>query len=89
MTDGPQRITKPLLAVLRVLKDREMHGWAISEEAGMERPTIYVLMKRLESWGWVTSRWEDNPGGVNRPRRCYYRFTEKGAEAAGLLTRQR
>ncbi|MEU7844719.1 PadR family transcriptional regulator [Micromonospora sp. NPDC049114] len=86
MSDGPVRITGPLLAVLNALldaDDNELHGWAIMRTTGKSGPTIYKILERLAESKWVTSRWEDDantePG---KPRRRYYRLTPHGATSA-------
>ncbi|MET7881286.1 PadR family transcriptional regulator [Micromonospora profundi] len=87
MSDGPVRITGPLLAVLNALlnaDDNELHGWAIMKTTGKSGPTIYKILERLDESKWVTSRWEDDaePG---KPRRRYYRLTPHGATSAREL----
>ncbi|WFE48835.1 helix-turn-helix transcriptional regulator [Micromonospora sp. WMMD1155] len=92
MSDGPARITGPLLAVLNALldaDDNELHGWAIMKATGKGGPTVYKILERLNESKWVTSRWEDDaePG---KPRRRYYKLTPHGVSSARALiaTRQ-
>lgn len=87
MSDGPVRVTGPLLAVLDALlnaDDNELHGWAIMKTTGKSGPTIYKILERLAESNWVTSRWEDDaePG---KPRRRYYRLTPHGVTSASEL----
>ncbi|MFE0527150.1 PadR family transcriptional regulator [Micromonospora parva] len=89
MSDGPVRITGPLLAVLNTLldaDDHELHGWAIMKATGKGGPTVYKILERLAESKWVTSRWEDDantePG---KPRRRYYKLTPHGATSARAL----
>ncbi|WP_371408905.1 PadR family transcriptional regulator [Micromonospora zamorensis] len=87
MSDGPVRVTGPLLAVLDALldaDDHELHGWAIMKATGKSGPTIYKILERLAESKWVTSRWEEDaePG---KPRRRYYRLTPHGAASARSL----
>jgi PadR family transcriptional regulator, regulatory protein PadR len=91
MTDGPVRVTQPLLAVLGALldaRDHELHGWAIMKETGRSGPTIYKLLERLADAKWLTSRWEADaePG---RPRRRYYQLTPHGAASARAIIAER
>jgi DNA-binding PadR family transcriptional regulator len=91
MSDGPVRVTKPLLAVLEALlsaDDYEAHGWAIMKATGRSGPTIYKILERLAEAKWVTFRWEDEvePG---RPRRRYYRLTPNGVARARAIIAQR
>jgi len=91
MSEGPIRITQPLLAVLDALLEaegNELHGWAIMKATGCSGPTIYKILERLAEAGWLTSRWEDEiePG---RPRRRYYQFTGKGVTRSQAVVHER
>lgn len=72
------RMTLPTQLVLQVLldePDKEMYGLEISNAAGLASGTIHPILARLESAGWLTSRWEDaDPTTEGRPRRRYYRL---------------
>ena len=51
------------------------------------RPTTTAcaipILARLETVGWLTSRWEDiDPRAEGRPARRYYRLTPDGLELA-------
>lgn len=84
-----QRVNLPTLLVLRelVAQDDEKHGYAVVAATQLAGGTVYTILRRLETAGWVTSRWEDPEqrlGGA--PRRRYYRFVEEHrAEATQLL----
>jgi PadR family transcriptional regulator PadR len=92
---GPERVTEPTLDVLEVLlhasgANVEMYGWAIMRMVKRSGPTVYGVLDRLEDAGWVSGRWEEQPGIEGRPRRRYYRLTPTGVPAArGLLARRR
>lgn len=97
---GPDRITKQLLAVLRVLYDAHagggpIHGWAIMKATRHPRwpllrltgPTVYGVLDRLEDWGWVEAQWESPEALRGYPRRRLYNLTSTGVqEAEHLLT---
>jgi PadR family transcriptional regulator PadR len=85
----PERITKPLLAILaELMEGGEMHGWQIAKSTGRHGPTVYRVLERLNDAGWLTARWEDDtPPGT--PRRRYYRLTEQGMERARELLTER
>jgi DNA-binding PadR family transcriptional regulator len=72
--------------VLRSLLERPTHeryGLELCEAAGLPSGTIHPILARLESRGWVESRWEDvDPAIAGRPRRRYYKLTSDGAEHA-------
>ena len=43
----------------------------------MKEATLYTAFRRLESAGWIQSRWGDEESGA---RRRYYRMTPEGTE---------
>jgi PadR family transcriptional regulator len=80
------RLTVQVLLVLQALlrePGRELYGLELSEETGLLPGTAYPILLRLETEGWVTSRWEDvDPRAEKRPARRYYRLTAGGAAQA-------
>ena len=45
----------------------------IGTAAGLPSGTVHPILARLETVGWLTSRWEDiNPRTEGRPARRYY-----------------
>jgi PadR family transcriptional regulator, regulatory protein PadR len=90
---GP-RMTLPTQLVLRAMiadPSRQMYGLEIGKAAQLAPGTIHPILARLESWGWLESRWEDlDPHDAGRPRRRYYRLTPDGVVgAARALDRAR
>jgi DNA-binding PadR family transcriptional regulator len=74
-----------LLILQALLKDpaRELYGLELAEDTGLLPGTAYPILLRLESHGWITSRWEDiDPHAAKRPARRYYRLTASGAAQA-------
>ncbi|MFJ4618228.1 PadR family transcriptional regulator [Streptomyces sp. NPDC088812] len=82
------RMTLPTQLVLRALLENpaeEMYGLEICARAQLASGTIHPILARLESIGWLVSRWEDvDPHERGRPRRRYYRLSPDGAVAARL-----
>ena len=81
------RMTVAVLAVLGALLDRtdaELYGLEIVRASGLEPGTIYPILQRLRSAGWVSDRWEDpEPAHTEgRPPRRYYRLTMQGRARA-------
>lgn len=86
MTDRgwPSDWTRATLAlcVLRVLASGATYGYAIAgalEDAGfgsVKGGTLYPLLGRLESAGWVDVEWRAGEGG---PGRKYFALTGAGA----------
>lgn len=69
------------MCVLRVIADGPTYGYAIAaalEEAGIgtvKGGTLYPLLTRFESAGWVEIEWRAGDGG---PGRKYYTLTPAG-----------
>jgi PadR family transcriptional regulator, regulatory protein PadR len=81
VSDGPIRVTEPLLDVLDALleaRDHELYGWAITKATKRSSPTVYKILERLTDHGMVTARWEDQRTDIGRPRRRLYRLTGHG-----------
>jgi len=91
----PVRITLPTAAVLRQMLDdptADYYGFALAEATSFPSGTIYPILARLETAGWVASFWEEEePAELERPRRRMYRLTGAGTRAAreALTTTQR
>lgn len=69
------------IAVLALLRDRPRYGGELVD-ALAERPplavgagTVYPLLTRLRTAGWVDTTWEESPVG---PPRKYYTLTPAG-----------
>lgn len=80
-----------MLAAMDLLRAgvREFHGYGISKElAGGPRQratigygTLYRALARLETAGYLVSRWE-SPAPEGKPRRRLYALTSSGADAS-------
>jgi PadR family transcriptional regulator len=86
------RMTIPTQLVLRALladPTQELYGVEIGTAAGLPSGTVHPILARLETVGWLESRWEQiNPRAEGRPARRYYRLTTDGLElAASALAR--
>jgi PadR family transcriptional regulator PadR len=79
-------MTIPTQLVLRTLladPSKELYGVEIGQAAGLSSGTVHPILARLETVGWLTSRWEDiHPRTEGRPARRYYRLTPAGQELA-------
>ena len=82
----PPRMTMATQLVLRALladPTAELYGSEIGDAAGLMSGTVHPILARLESAGWVESRWEDvDPQVAGRPARRYYRITGEGVQLA-------
>ena len=79
------------LVLLALLADpsKELYGVEIGASAGLPSGTVHPILARLETVGWLESRWEEiDPRVEGRPARRYYRLTPDGMELArGALAR--
>jgi len=86
MESAPFRITVPLRLVLDVFMatpTRAQYGLDIATETGLKPGTLYPILARLESCGWLVSNWEEvDQHEARRPRRRYYSLTADGVLAA-------
>lgn len=81
------------LAILSVLIDRPLHGYEIArridhQTRGALRFTLaslYPLLYRMESRGWLSASWGETPAG--RERR-YYRITAAGRKKLAPLRKE-
>jgi len=55
-------------------------GFDIMDETGLKSGSVYRALSRLEERKFLESSWEDAGEALRekRPRRCYYRLTERG-----------
>ena len=77
------RITAATIDVLSVLESSTEPSWglAVIKSSGRPAGSVYPILERLETSGWVTSSWEEN-SERSGPRRRYYSLTAEGATAA-------
>ena len=79
-------MTIPTQLVLRALladPSKELYGVEIGTAAGLPSGTVHPILARLETVGWLESRWEEiDPRVEGRPARRYYRLTPDGMELA-------
>ncbi|GIJ45745.1 PadR family transcriptional regulator [Virgisporangium aliadipatigenens] len=75
--------TRLVLGALLADPAREIYGLEIVDATGLPPGTIYPIMARLESAGWVVSRWEEiDQHAAGRPRRRYYRLSSGQIDGA-------
>jgi PadR family transcriptional regulator, regulatory protein PadR len=77
------RVTEATIDVLTVLSASTEPCWGLLVIKSSARPagSVYPILERLETAGWVVSRWEDDASRPG-PRRRYYELTDDGAVAA-------
>ena len=86
---GRERKVRMSLQTLRVLEAflenpaDALSGADVSKRGHLSSGTLYPILLRLESAGWLVSRWEQvDPASVGRPRRRLYRLTSSGLRHA-------
>ncbi len=79
------------MLVLHTLTLGPLHGYAIAQHIAklsesvlrVEQGSLYPALERLQTKGWVTSKWGESPTGR---RARYYRITASGQKQLGEET---
>src|SRR5262245_65585349 len=82
---GDVRVTAGVAKVLAAfLEDpaADRYGLDLMKATDMPSGTLYPILARLRSAGWVQAEWEQPDPDASRPARRYYRLTPKGVVAA-------
>jgi PadR family transcriptional regulator PadR len=80
--------TLKVLAALMSQSKAELSGAEIARSTKIASGTLYPILIRLESAGWVESWWETaDPRELGRPRRRFYQVTGIGMKKARLAMR--
>ena len=71
------------VAILHAVADGNRFGFDIMYATGLTSGTVYPALDKLESMGYLTSRWEDARAARRdkRPPRRYFDLTAAGATA--------
>lgn len=62
---------------LDVSPDDPLWGYRICQETNLGPGTVYPILDRLESHGWIVSEWE-TASAPDRPRRRLYTISSTG-----------
>jgi PadR family transcriptional regulator, regulatory protein PadR len=68
---------RTLLAALAAAGSRWSYGYQLSSLTGIRSGTLYPLLIRLESQGYLEAEWQQ-PAAAGRPPRHSYRLTAAG-----------
>jgi transcriptional regulator len=76
------------MLILQTLSIQPMHGYAIAQQIevrsrdvlSVEQGSLYPALERLQTKGWVTSKWGQSPTGR---RARYYTITAAGRRQLG------
>jgi DNA-binding PadR family transcriptional regulator len=71
------------VSVLHAVADGNRFGFEIIDATGLTSGSVYPTLDKLESLGYLTSRWEDAKIARRdkRPPRRYFDLTAEGASA--------
>ncbi|MFY8209492.1 MAG: PadR family transcriptional regulator [Caulobacter sp.] len=83
---SPQAVS--LFAALVVSPSEWRHGYDLSRETGLSSGTLYPLLARWKSAGFLDAEWRASVE-AGRPPRQVYRLTAEGLAAARAATRAR
>ena len=78
------------VSILHAIAGGSRFGFDIMDATGLTSGTVYPTLDKLESLGYVSSRWEDvkRARRDKRPPRRYFDLTASGAQAlAAALTK--
>jgi DNA-binding PadR family transcriptional regulator len=71
-----------ILQVCAASPGRTFYGYELMQATGAASGTLYPILMRFESEGWLASSWEKaDPAAIGRPRRRLYRITGAGQRA--------
>jgi PadR family transcriptional regulator, regulatory protein PadR len=83
------RMTRTTRAVLETfLADpaSDHYGYELLKATGIKGGSVYPILERLESEGWIVGSWKESTA-EGRPRRRCYRLTGIGLREAKIATR--
>jgi PadR family transcriptional regulator PadR len=80
---GKGFLTYSTTVILQAVANGYLYGFDIIDITGVPGGTVYPALRRLESAGYLASKWEDQSVAQAEPRppRRYYDLTRAGREA--------
>jgi DNA-binding PadR family transcriptional regulator len=83
-------ITYPTTLVLQAIADGARYGFDIADRTGLQTGTVYPALRRLETLGFVRSKWESEKVArrEQRPARRYYEITKAGTAGLAVGTKR-
>ena len=87
-TDDPRVSLQGMRVLEAFMLDvyKEIAGADVARFSRLPSGTLYPILLRFESAGWLSSRWEEiDPKHAGRPRRRLYRLTPTGAVRAQTI----
>lgn len=71
-----------ILAGFLAAPDRQRYGLQAVRATGLPGGTVYPILRRLETAGWLEAEYEPHRPHVRRRPRVYYRLTAVGRQRA-------
>lgn len=83
MRERKSALTYPTAMALAAIAQGHRYGFDIMDATGLPDGTVYPILRRLESRGQLSGRWEDETTAFEqgRPARRYYELTGDGHTA--------
>ena len=84
-----QRVTETTINVIGCLLEATEPVWGLElvRRSGLKTGTVYPILDRLETDGWVSSVWEES-NERSGPRRRLYVLTDEGLGSAPQLVEE-
>lgn len=75
--------TYPTAMVLAAIGEGHRYGFDIMDATGLPDGTVYPILRRLETRGYLVGKWEEADVAFRegRPARRYYELTRPGDDA--------
>jgi DNA-binding PadR family transcriptional regulator len=75
-----------LLALFLATPERPLYGYELMRSTGIKSGSLYPVLGRFESLGWLVGSMEESPGG-RPPRRVYTLTSDAVVPAQAALDR--
>lgn len=63
--------TRAVLEALAAAHPRPSYGYDLSKATGLKSGTLYPILRRLHTQGYLAAEWEDSPHPGKPPRHIY------------------
>lgn len=75
------RRSPQVTAVLEALADGCTYGLEVMRRTGLKSGTVYPILRRMETAGWISGKREECAPEPGRPARRLYKLTSKAPAA--------
>ena len=90
LIDMPRSLSYSSIIILQAVTSGLRHGFDIIDVTGLPSGTVYPALGKLETAGYLSSRWEDTriAQREKRPTRRYYEMRPAGEKALAEAVRR-